>query len=349
MPNVNLQPFEIDSSRMPVKLGSALRVPSYAYPDWNIQGDEKWLREESDRQYEMEWKGGSPRQMQYVVEAITGSGLGNYSQMLRDANAELVSRTVQLSDAVVNYIELGAGISTQNVYQRLLNDGIDIERVHGTLVEPSRERIETTAANLEKMGLKRGKNFNTVVARDIDIPNFVKPNSQDIASYVAVLHHHAFNDTPLAYVHDALKIGGTLIIAEWHNAMWEHPNRVYEFLQEFDWSTKHEDLDAFVAAYPKALDKAPDLSDLDASSNRNIRKFWTSWANVRRREIDAGVFRPDDDIWMLEAHKPVERQNEALVQLGYKLDTPKIRELQDTNPRRLIEDAGILYVTVAQK
>ncbi len=191
--------------------------------------------------------------------------------------------------------------------------------------------------------------FASVCFLVIDIQDFVVSSSQDIASYVAVLHHHAYNDTPLAHIYDALKIGGNLIIAEWHNAMWEHPNRVYEFLQEFDWPTKQEDLDAFVAAYPKALDEAPDISDLDAGSNRNIKKFWKSWADVRKREIDSGVFRPEDDIWMLEAHKPVEKQNQALVDAGYRLDTRQIRDLQDTNPKRLVEDAGILYATVAQK
>jgi SAM-dependent methyltransferase len=347
---MKLQPFEIDSSHMPVYLGSALRVPGYAYPDWGIEGDENRLSEESDRQYEIEWKGGSKKQMEYVVEAITESGLGNYSQMLRDANAELVSKAAQKSKKKVNYMELGAGVSTVNVYQRLQKDNVDSERLIGTLIEPSKDRLESTASELEKMGLKRGKNFRIIVGRDNDIPSFVEPDSQDIASYVGVAHHHAYLDAPLSQVYRSLSKNGLLVVADWHNAMWEHPNRVYEFLRdEFEWPTKEQDLEAFVRAYPKALEKAPELSELDAESNRHIKRFWKAWGNVRKREKDSGVFRPEDDIFMLEAHRPVERQNEVIQSVGYKMDTPAIKELQNPNPRRLFPDAGILYVIVAQK
>jgi SAM-dependent methyltransferase len=325
-------------------------VPGYAYPDWGIEGDESWLREESDRQYEIEWKGGSKKQMEYVVEAITESGLGNYSQMLRDANAELVSKAAQKSKKNVNYMELGAGISTVNVYQRLQKDNIDSERLIGTLIEPSKDRLESAAAELEKMGLKRGKNFRIIVGRDNDIPSFIEPNSQDITSYVGVVHHHAYLDAPLRHVYKSLKKNGLLIVGDWHNAMWEHPNRVYEFLKdEFEWPTKEQDMEAFVRAYPKALEKAPELSELDAASNRHIKRFWRAWEKVRKREKDASVFRPEDDIFMLEAHRPVERQNEVIEQIGFRLDTHAITELQNPNPRMLVPDAGILYVTAVQK
>jgi SAM-dependent methyltransferase len=347
---MKLQPFEIDSSRMPVCLGSALRVPSYSYPDWGIEGNENWLSEESDRQYEIEWKGGSKKQMEYVIEAITESGLGNYSQMLRDANAELVSKVVNGSKERVNYMELSAGVSTVNVYQRLQKDNVDSERLLGTLIEPSKDRLESAAAELEKMGLKRGKNFRIIVGRDNDIPSFIEPDSQDITSYVGVVHHHAYMNAPLSHVYRSLKKNGLLIVADWHNAMWEHPNRVYEFLRdEFEWPSKEEDLGVFVDAYPKALQKAPDLSTLNAEANKHIQKFWKAWGNVRKREKDSGAFRPEDDIFMLEAHRPVEMQNEVIQSVGYKMDTPAIRELQDPNPRRLVPDAGILYVTLAEK
>jgi len=347
---MKLQPFEIDSSHMPVYLGSALRVPGYAYPDWGIEGDENRLSEESDRQYEIEWKGGSKKQMEYVVEAITESGLGNYSQMLRDANAELVSKAAQKSKKKVNYMELGAGVSTVNVYKRLQKDNVDSERLIGTLIEPSKDRLESAASELEKMGLKRGKNFRIIVGRDNDISSFVEPDSQDITSYVGVVHHHAYLDAPLSQVYRSLSKNGLLVVADWHNAMWEHPNRVYEFLRdEFEWFIKEQDLEAFVRAYPKALEKAPELSELDAASNRHIKRFWKAWGNVRKREMESGTFRSEDDIFMLEAHRPVERQNEAIERVGYRLDTPAIRELQDTNPRGLVPDSGILYMTVAQK
>jgi len=339
--------YFIDSSNMPLVLGNALRVPDYAYPAWGIAGSEEWLRKESDKQYEIEWKGGSPRQMQYVVEAITESGLGNYSQMLRDANAELVSKIVNKSKKRVNYLELGAGISTVTVYQKLISNNIDVEKVFGTLIEPSESRIEDTAKKLEGLGLKQKKNFKIIVARDLDIPMNVDINSQDIASYVAVLHHHAYLDTPLKAVYDSLKPNGYLIIADWHNTMWEHPSRIYEFLnEEFIWNNKERDLDNFVEMFPNALNETPEQDPLYENANINIKKFWKSYANIRKKEIEKGNFKAEDDIWMLEAHRPVEKQNQVLRSLGYELDGG---DLQNPNPRRLVEDAGILYVTLAQK
>ncbi|MEM7815546.1 MAG: hypothetical protein QXN71_00315 [Candidatus Aenigmatarchaeota archaeon] len=347
---MKLQPYEIDSSRMPVYLGSALRVPDYAFPEWGIDGDENWLREESDSQYEIEFKGGSTKQMNYVIEALREAGLENYSQMLRDANADLVSKIVKKSNERVNYMELGAGVSTITVYNKLSDDKIDLERLFSILIEPSKERIESAASELEKKGLKREKNFRIYEARDIDIPKFVEPNSQDIASYVAVLHHHAYIDTPLKLVYNALKDKGFIIVADWHNSMWEHPNRVYEFLRdEFEWSTKEEDLKIFVEVYPKAVKKAPELSKIDAEANKQIKSFWKGWARVRERQKNCGIFKPEDDIWMLEAHRPVEKQNEIIEKVGYILNSPEVIELQNPNPRRIIPDAGILYVTVGQK
>ncbi|MBI5332120.1 MAG: hypothetical protein HZB65_00960 [Candidatus Aenigmarchaeota archaeon] len=357
-----MQLHEIDSSEMPVCLGSALRVPDYSFENWGIPSGSH--REESDRQYEIEWKAGSSKQMTYVVEAITGSGLGNYSQMLRDANADIVANIVKQSQERLNYIEFGAGVSTVNVFQRLADENVPKELwPFATLVEPSiRRLVGNSEDSAEKdpnavaqrlyneLGMEEGKDFVLYVAKDTDIHGIVNPNSQDIASYVAVLHHHAYIDTPLKAVYNVLSPGGILNIADWHNAMWEHPNRVYEFLRdEFDWSTKTQDLLKFVLAYPKASEPAPELSELDAASNRNIKKFWKSWASVRKREQEAGVFRPEDDIWMLEAHRPVARQNEVLTATGYVLDSQLIKDLQAENPRRLVKDAGILYVTIAQK
>jgi SAM-dependent methyltransferase len=335
-----LQPNEIDSSRMPVKLGSALRVPSYAYPAWGITGDEKWLREESDRQYEIEWKDGTEKQMQNVVAAITKSGLGDYSQKLRDSNASLVAEAVKKAEREVNYLELGAGVSTINVYNKLKSEGLDLQKLKGTLVEPSKERIETAAAKLEGLGLKLGRDFKIYAARDVDIPKFVEPNSQDIASYVAVVHHHADLDTPLRCVYNALAPGGKIIIADWHNAMWEHPNRVFELLKSgFDWPTKDDDLKAFVSKYTRALEHAPELSPLDAASNAHIGRFWQCYGKVEAEQKANGTFNPNDRLVMLEAHRPVERQNEVLQHVGYKKITSE----------RLVPDAGILYVTQAWK
>lgn len=213
-----LERYWLDDSEMPIRLGSALRVPSYAYHSWGIKGPEKSLRRESERGYEVEWlgldgKGGSPQQMKYVAEAITSTGLGNYSQMLRDKGAEIVSFFVReiFKGRQVRYLETGAGVSTEAVIKKLKDEGVDLDRIFFTLVEPGKGRIESTAAKLESQyGLKREKNFRIIIGRDLDIPQFVEESSQDIALAVATHHHHAFLDEPTEAIAYSLSPGGVL-------------------------------------------------------------------------------------------------------------------------------------------
>ncbi len=352
----------INDSQMPVRLGSALKVPSYAYPNWGVEGPEGLLRTESDRGYEVEWlgldgKGGSAQQMKYVIEAITSTGLGNYSQMLRDNGARVVSWLVRNGNFPerVNYLESGAGVSTEFVVKQLLADGVDLDKVFFTLIEPGRGRIEATAAKLEsEYGLQRDKNFKVVVGRDLDISQHVELGSQHIALAVAVHHHHAYLDTPTEAIAGALAPGGLFITADWHNSMWEHPNRVYRYLQEcFDWSTKEKDLAEFVRAYPNALEAAPE-DPLNEASNIDIRKFWKGWEAVRSREVAAERFNPNDDILMLEGHRPVERYVEAFERAGLLVDDAAIEGLDEvgivSNPHKVLDtDSRILMVTIGEK
>ena len=350
-----------NDQRLPVRLGSALKVPSYAYPDWGIDDSEEELREESDRGYEVEWlgldgKGGSPRQMEYVIEALKSSKLDNYSQMLRDKGAEIVSYLVRevFEGRGVHYLEVGAGVSTEFVIKRLKADGVDLDRVFMTLVEPGARRIEGTASRLEsEYGLKRNKNFRVVNGTDMDIPEHVEPNSQDIALAVATFHHHAFLDKPTKAIADCLAYGGRFITADWHNSMWEHPNRVYSYLEkEFDWPTKEEDLAEFARRFPKALEQAPE-DPLNEASNADIRKFWKGWEKVRREAIESGTFNLNDDIMMLEGHRPVEKYVKAFKGAGLFVDKEIGMEkagILSGNPHKVLNtDSRILMVTTGTK
>lgn len=340
-----LQPFEIDSSRMPVVLGSALKVPSYAYENWGIPSS--WYREQSDQLYEAEWKGGSPRQMQYVIEAVTRAGLGNYSQMLRDANARVVSYIVRNADGRVNYLEPGAGVSTVTMYEKLIQDDVDPEKIFVTMVEPSESRVENAAQKIAGLGLTRGRNFRVCVGRDIDVPNFVEPESQHIVSSVAQIHHHAYLDTPLKALNSVIIPRGNIIIADWHNSMWEHPNRVYEFLKSyFEWDSKEADLREFARMYPKALETAPLLSGPEAEANYEIQRFWKGWESVRKEAIAKGEFQPGDDILMLEGHRPVYKQIDEMRPIGMSTNPNHVGDFMSENPIPLLPTSGLLYLTV---
>ncbi len=335
------------SGGFPVRLGSALRVPSYAHRNWNIRGQ---LRQESEDAYQVEWAGGSPRQMQYVIEAVVRSGMGNYSQMLRDANARMVSRLARDKRGRINYLETGAGVSTLTVYDQLTQDGFDLERIHATLVEPSQERLESAVAKLEERGLKVGKNISMVVGKDTDVPKYVEPNSQHIVCSVAALHHHAYLDEPMQGLADATRPGGFISLADWHNSMWEHPSRVYSFLADhFDWPTKREDLKAFREMYPKANEPAPEKDETETEANRMIQRFWKGWESVRREAIAKDEFDPRDDIFMLEGHRPIGQYVSELREQGFETQTDYLSNTMITNPWPLIPTSGLLYLTVGQK
>jgi SAM-dependent methyltransferase len=347
--------FRIDDSRMPIRLGDARKVPSYAYENWGIPLGTN--RPESDELYSCEWQGGSPRQMEYVVKAITSTGLGNFSQMLRDASSAAVEHILRTSKERINYLEPGAGVSTVNLYQRLIDEGFDVDRIFGTLVEPSAERMESSVAQLENMGLRSGKNFVAYSGKkDTDALVLVGPESQNVVAQVAQIHHHSYLDVPIATLAATLKPTGYFVSADWHNSMWEHPNRVLEYLMyNFDWETKDADLAAFCQMYPRAKEPAPKLlHGPDEKANEMIREFWIGWANVRRDAIAAGEFQPCDDILMLEGHRPVERyietaESAGLSTTGYGVQRMMEYGILPSNPHQLVKGSSILNIVVFQK
>ncbi len=354
--------FRMDDSNMPLRLGSALRVPSYAYPNWGIP--EGAYRIESDTAYTSEWREGSPKQMQYVIDAVLEAGFDNNSQILRDSCARVVAAKVRnLAQSPkrrerINYMDVGAGVSTINVFDAI--DDNYKERVFFTLMEPSEKRVEDTASHLSKKGLKRNKDYRVIVAPDQHLLAFVKSRSQDIVSYVASLHHHSYTDTTAKTVNVVMKKKGQLVVSDWHNPEWEHPNRVYKALkedfdtEEFGWERKEIDLALFARTFPKAYEEAPELSPLDHGSYMQIRKFWQGYARIRKKAIDTGEFDVNDDILMLEAHVPVERQNEVLRNAGFMISPKFVEDLngQDNikdNPEQLLNDSRLLMTTVAYK
>jgi len=349
--------------------GDPRKVPSYAYPSWGLHIGT--YRVESDRLYASEWEGGSPRQMQVVVEAITRSGLGNFSQLLRDANAKSVARFLERMQRIgirTNYLEIGAGQSTVDLYSELDMQGFDLQRLYSTLVEPSGSRIEAAAAKLEEKGLKKDKNFRVLVCRDIDIMDPAKtggrpvePGSQNIVSAVATIHHHAYLGKPFRALYDALAENGAILIADWHNPEWEHPARVRMALEkDYDdrqWTTKEEDIARFNAAYPKALEEPPPiLLEGDAVAMDEIRAFWRSYGEIRAERIARGEFNEADDILMLEGHRPVERQIQTMERAGFRVSRQdeKVRDLLEAleleeNPYQLRPESRSLMLTAGLK
>ncbi|MBI4167978.1 MAG: hypothetical protein HY515_03410 [Candidatus Aenigmarchaeota archaeon] len=326
--------YEIDDSRMPLRLGSALRVPSYAYSKWGINGNEEYLRKLSEEAYRAEWADGSPRQMQYVSAAMQNSGYGDFPQILRKANARAVSRLVKKFPGKVVIADVGAGESTVTIFDRLEDE--DKDRIHLTLIEPSVERIEAAAAKLEMRGFS---DFDLVVGSDLGTLQQL-PAIPQIISYVATLHHHAYLDEPAQALYRTLQTGGFLTVADWHNPMWEHPNRVYEFLQTLQWKTKEEDLEAFAEKFPLVKRKADHIGDpYQRKAMRLIQDFWRGWAAVRREAVERGEFDSRDEIFMLEGHRPFVSEQETMSNAGFSI----------AEEHRLLKDSELLMLGVYQK
>jgi len=328
---------ESNLSRHLITLGSPVRVPSYAFPNWRITGNELKLRSESEERYDSEWKSGSPRQMQHVTDTTMRAGYGDFPQLLRRETAKRASELMKAYDGRVNILDVGAGVSTVVIFDSL-NDN-DKDRVYLTLLEPSEEKVEDAAKKLTERGLQRDTNYKVEVGKDLDIPSKLEPESQDIVTAVATIHHHAYLDRPFRIIYDVLNRNGRFITADWHNSMWEHPERVYKFLQDFDWHGKEKDLKNFENAYMKGVDLAPKLAGIDEYTNEMIRNFWRSWIQVRKEAIEKGEFDPRDDIWLLEGHRPYERYIDEMIKTNFTIN----------KCQQLLPDSKLLMLIASQK
>ncbi len=332
-------PYSIDDRNMPVRPGSALRNPSECYGNFNINGNDTWLRANSSRAYTAEWEHGSPAQMQAVIEAAETAGLGNCSGMLRNLQARFVYAVLNSPEMRrlrrINRLETGAGVSTVVVYKYLLDSGYDVEQLFSTLIEPSANRLQAMVGNLEEMGLRDGKHFVAIVGKDSEIPHYVEPRSQHEIDDNATEHHNAFLDKVLKAKHTALAPGGFFGSFEWREGFCEHPARVYQALRDHKfkdpvvWETKEMDLAAYAEMFPKALDRDyPKFSPADEMAVRMITSFWLDgWAVARAKKMRDGSFRPTDDYFLHEAHRRPEPYKELTHRAGFATDTAGIRRI----------------------
>ncbi len=327
--------YEIDDSEMPVRLGSALRVPVHAYRVWGIRGYPVGLRKLSEEAYTVEWENGSPRQMQYVSDAMKRAGYGDFPQMLREANAKEVARLVRARKGSVNICDVGAGLSTVAIFDGLEEN--DKDRVSITMIEPSRERLMSAVETLHKKGFR---NYTPIVGTDMQKLTGASHRKPHVISYVAAIHHHSDLEPPMKIVYKVLENAGHLVVADWHNPMWEHPNRVYEFLKTLDWKTKNVDLSQFIEIFPNALVPAPIIKDpYEARAMRMIQSFWKGWGSIRMDAIARGEFEPRDDIFMLEGHRTLPMQRKDALSSGFVVG----------NERQLLEDSALLAVSTYRK
>lgn len=317
-----------DESLMPLMMGSPCRVPDYAYFNWGLV-----YTDESPalRAYSAEWSSGNQEQLALVSKATKLAGFGDYPELLRRQTAKAVSELIKYrnSSNPVNILDLGAGPgkSAEAVYQSL---PAEIRRnTQITLLDPSADSLQAAKQLMRKGGI----NYQIVHCVDSDMLDYVKPASVDIITAVASIHHHA--RIPFEIYGEVLKPGGSLVIADWHHTMWEHPYTVWRFLTNFNWPKRKEGLEHWLEIYPEAYN-IPELSDKfeDRIAMEQITRFWLAYKKI----ADEANLGPNA-IWSLEGHRPVSQYIQGMQEAGLSTETP----------HQILADSTLLMLTVGHK
>ena len=335
---------EFDDTRLPIKLGSPLKVPHYAWSDWGIiyhnENEFEELVRMSENGYEQEWMSTCEEGHKDISLASERAGLGDANEKLNEQNAQIVSKLVKYFNNDVKILDLGAGVgaTTVKIFEKLEDN--KKERAFFLLIDPASKASQEAEAKLNKIGLKIGKNFDIKIATDLDIPRVIK-EQQDIVTSVAAIHHHAYLTRPFENIYNIIEEKGFFITADWHNSMWEHPCRVYELLTELDWVSKESDLCNFKRIYPRAVRNCSKLKKEDMIANEMIKNFWKEYCSVRKYG--------KSNFMILEGHRPAEKYIDEMKKVGFKTGTDLIKKLILHNPYQILPNSSLLCLTIGQK
>lgn len=341
----------------PFIIGSALRVPSYAYENWDISGDQ---RELSLTAYQDEFAETSPEWMKSVVEAANKGGIGNRPQMLRDkvgkAAAQLTKRVIDRK-GYANVTDVGCGFGNSSLTYLDNLDPNYIDRVYLTLVDLSRQNLWTAIDKLEERGFKLAKNLFPIHSRDIDMISHIKQNSQDVVINVAGIHANAYMERAFMAISSILTWAGYFVSGDWHHKTWEHPAYMYQLLDRMD--ARHFGfgkgalMDEFASLFPKAKEQL-DLSKISADDRKameDIENYWTKgWAEVRLEKIQKGLLLKTDEQIVLEGHRPAKEYVKEGSKYCLSLDD-EARELSSmkSNPEQVVPGSNLNMVMVMKK
>lgn len=332
-----------DETLMPMPMGSPARTPEYARSAWGLPSsiDEKKVVE----LYSDEWKEGNEGQLAIVSEAAKKAGFGDNPALLRQKTAEVVKVAIgeyPISDELL-ILDVGAGpgLSALTIWKELPTAIQPKSRF--LLLDPSRASLEAAKKVMEENEIKH----RIICDTDLNMGQYTAEESVDILIGVASIHHHS--QIPFDLYYRMLKPGGVAVFADWHNSIWEHPYRVYRFLQAFDWSKKEAGLRNWLESYPSV--SIPEPIGPNGQANKDITRFWRGYLEtVRESAQSLGL----NAIWPLEGHRPVERYIVEMKKAGFGVNSAmaeKIveREVITRNPHQLLPDSRLLMVTIGEK
>lgn len=343
--------FESITSWSPVPPGSILRVPAYSFPNWGITPSAdnlRWLITAADRAYSLEWKDTDDALNRLISDASRAAGLGDVNLEMNSIVGKYGARhivDVVKAKGSFRCIDLGAGTGATTValLRELARYVVGIsEPCRMILVEPSAQRAQTAEKNVaDALALLKVKHrIQCEVLRLTDseaLATFEKENADIIISNAAI-HHHSFN-LHLRSIQENLRVGMPFINGDWHNSMWESPERAYWLLYllqdphdsrtaftvlEFlagnaagGITTERKELREFRKYFSidaaRALSAFDGLGDPQRRANAAIARFWLEvgkrFSHAERAPIS-----------FLEAHEPVGTRRQNLIRAGFVFD-----------------------------
>jgi len=318
---------EFVSLMCPIRLGSPLRVPSYAWGNWGIN----WANENefrdlitlSEQKYLEEWELTSEQGYADIAEAAKMAGLGDANQLLNEACSQYVINEIEKQGKTLNILDVGAG--NGNTSLSIAKRVGRLEKPIITLIDVSPKALSEAEVKLERTGYKNGTNFFTESIRDSESDLHFKEESFDIIISVAALHHHADLKVGLQPLVKLLKKKGLFIIGDWFNSLWEHPFRVLSLLLALpNWDGKGKDIQKFIQLFPNAEIPEIEVNSLLQMANNLIIEFWKNYGYLKK-SLPANFY-------ILEGHRSADHYYKELRDTGI----VPINQIDYINPYRSI-------------
>ncbi len=335
---------EINLYNAPLRLGTPLRAPVFAWPAWGISWETSeqfyQLVDLSEKAYQAEWQETSKVNHDEIAQATKKAGLADANQRLNEALANIFIKLISTYNGkLVKILDIGAGTgaTTKGIFQRLSKS--DRTRTVWALLDPAKHSLEQARINLRKEGMSVNQ-VTFHAERDLEfLPKYHE--YFDFVVSTAAIHHHAYLKPIFSGIARTLKRGGVFIVADWHNCLSTHPAIVLSLLMQLDWPGKDSAISLFEEMYPAARQIPHEAVRVEQQqANSQIIRFWTVYAS--KRQLPAGNF------FVLEGHRPVRYYIKEMCQAGFEI-IRMITSSRIPNPQFLIPRSELLAVIAARK
>jgi SAM-dependent methyltransferase len=328
----------------PLNFGSLLRTPTFSWKSWGIQwgSDEEFARlvALSEAAYRSEWESTIGVDHTSIQMASEAAGLGGANQTLNTLLGQVVSELLPRIPAnPIRVLDIGAGTGQTSLAIWTGVAESDHGRFHWTLLDPAARALEEARGNLRTAGFDMSK--VELICEEDQRHLVATIERYDLIVSTAALHHHAFLEPVFQRLADALRPGGFVVMADWHNRLSTHPRYLLSLLLEMDWPEKAESIARFREKYSSQLAEkvSSDRPDL-RKADEQIRAFWREYTRLKGQSPSQFI--------ILEGHRPVAYYLSLLEAAGLSVPAASPRTAM-ANPRFAFPDSSLLAVTFASK